>query len=63
MGKTSTEAKRRYNVKTYREFRAQIHIPLADSIDEALKEKGRSKTEFVRRAAKELLGVEVNKDE
>ena len=40
MGKTSTESKRKYNAKTYKQFNAQIHIPLAEAIDSALQEKG-----------------------
>ncbi len=57
MSKTSSEVKRRYNQKTYKEFRAQIHIPLMDQIEQELRKRDWSKAEFIRQAAQELLGI------
>jgi len=50
MGKTSSQAKQRYNQKTYRLFGANISKELAESFTEQLKKDGISKAEFIRTA-------------
>lgn len=40
----------------------RLEVFMKTALEEALKEKGWSKAEFLRRAAKELLGVETEKE-
>ena len=58
MGRTSAEVKNRYAKKVYSRFSTNLKKHEYISIETALKEKGWSKAEFIRQAAKELLGVE-----
>ena len=51
---TSSAVKRRYNEKSYKNFRAAIKPDLYDRIDEYLKDEGISRPEFLLRAIENL---------
>ena len=57
MGRTSAEVKNRWRKTAKKQFNTDLDIELAEKINEALKEKGWSKAEFIRQAARELLGI------
>lgn len=48
MGKTSSEVKRRYNNKTYKQFNAQIRNEEFDKIEAERASLGMSRAEFIR---------------
>ena len=62
MGKTSAKSKNDYAKKVYSRFSTNLKKGEYAAIEEALKEKGWSKAEFLRQAAKELLGVETENE-
>lgn len=47
MNKTSTEVKRRYNAKTYKEWRAPIKFELFDKLEAARTELNMGRSEFL----------------
>lgn len=51
---TSTAVKRRYNDKTYTQFRADLRNEVYAEIDDYCKSKGLSKAEFLKRAFEKI---------
>ena len=47
MGKTSSEVKRRYNAKTYKEWRAQIKFELYGEIEAEREKLGLSRAQYL----------------
>jgi len=56
MGKTSSEVKRRYNLKTYTQIRVDLRKELAARLDEKLTAEGKSRAQWVRECAERYLG-------
>ena len=47
MSKTSSEVKRRYNAKTYKEWRAQIKFELYGQIEAEREKQGMSRAQYI----------------
>lgn len=55
MSKTSWQVKDKYNKKTYRSFRTQIPIDLAEKFAEKCKSEGVSMTEVIKRGMEKFI--------
>ena len=58
MAKISIETKNAWRKKATKQLNTDLDKDFAEELSAALKEKGWSKAEFLRRAARELLGVD-----
>ncbi len=56
MGKTSWQAKAKYNAKTYKVIQVQLKKELVEQFEQKLSKDNMSKSEFIRQAILSYLG-------